>query len=120
MSAPQKPEKKASSSAILYRDVAWKLQELSPESPKNDGSAEIYLRKTGMTPEQYLCQTLAIVGTDNTGECLVCKQKQKETKLCRIKQNGTFAETSICTDCINVFIEYNPKSVYDFEPKEIK
>ena len=120
MSAPQKPEKKASSSAILYRDVAWKLQELIPEVPKRDGSAEEYLRKIGMAHEQYLCQTLAIVGTDNTGECLVCKQKQKETKLCRIKQNGTFCDISICTNCINVFVEYNPKSVYNFEAKETK
>ena len=120
MSAPQKPEKKASSSAIRYRDVAWKLQELIPEVPKRDGSAEEYLRKIGMAHEQFACDTLVVTEIEKHGACAICKREEKPAKFCRIKQNGTFCDISICTNCINVFVEYNPKSVYNFEAKETK
>lgn len=99
------------------QDVAWKLTELTPETPKKDGRAEEYLREIGMTPEEYTCDSLAIVGTDERGECSVCKQKQKTTRHCRIKRNNIFSDIPICTDCINAFTEYNPTSVFDLEPK---
>ena len=99
------------------QDVAWKLTELTPEAPKRDGRAEEYLREIGMTPEEYTCDSLAVVGTDERGECFICKQKQKVTKHCRIKRKNIFSNIPICTDCINVFTEYNPTSVFDLEPK---
>ena len=102
------------------QDVAWKLQSPTPKAPKKDGSAEAYLREVGMTPEQFMCDTLAITGAVAGDECFVCRQKPKTTKLCRIKQNGSFKDVAICPDCINVFVEYNPKSVYNFEAKETK
>ena len=106
------------SEAIQHGDIAWEFEELSAEAPKRDGSADAFLRKIGKTPEEYICNSLAIVSTDEHGECSVCHQKQKTTKHCRLKQNNVFRHIPICTDCINAFIEYNPKSVYDFETKE--
>ena len=104
--------------APLHQDVIWKLEELIPESPKRDGSAEAYLHEIGKTPDEFMCDTLAITGTNAGEECFVCRQKPKTTKLCRINQNGSFSDISICTDCINVFVEYNPESVFNLKTKE--
>ena len=100
------------------QDVAWKLQDLTPESPKGDGSADAYLQKMAKTPEEYKCTVLSIMEADERGECFVCNQKQKITKHCRIKRDNIFRNIPICTDCINVFIEYNPNAVYNFESLE--
>ena len=104
--------------APLQQDVVWKMQELTPMRPKKDGSAEVYLRQMGMTHEQFVCDTLAITGAVAGDECFVCRQKPKATKLCRINQNGSFSDISICADCINVFVEYNPNAVFDLESKK--
>ena len=105
---------------LFQQDISWKLQKITPETPKKDGRAEEHLRKIGISSEQYTCDTLAITGAVAGDECFVCRQKPKATKLCRIKQNGRFKDVAICTDCINVFVEYNPNSVYNFEAKETK
>ena len=102
------------------QDVAWKLQELIPEAPKKDGRAEAYLREIGMSSEDYKCKSLVVFGENPLGECAVCKKQQKITKHCGIRRNGAFNDIPVCTDCINVFIEYNPSSVFNFEPKETK
>ena len=99
-------------------DIAWTLEKLIPQSPKKDGSAEIHLNKIGKTPEEFICDTLMVTGIKAGEECSVCRQKPKATKLCRIKCEGECNDIPICTDCINAFIEYNPKSVYDLETKE--
>ena len=104
--------------APLQQDVVWKMQELTPMRPKKDGSAEVYLRQMGMTHEQFVCDTLAITGAVAGDECFVCRQNPKATKLCRINQNGSFSDIPICTDCINVFAEYNPNAVFDLESKK--
>lgn len=100
------------------QDVVWKMQKLPSVTSKKDGSAEAYLREVGMTPEQFMCDTLAITGAAAGDECSVCRQKPKTTKLCRIKRDGAFSDISICTDCINVFAEYNPNAVFDLEIKK--
>jgi len=102
------------------QDVAWKFQKLIPEAPKKDGSAEAYLRELGMSPEEYACKSLAVFGEAPIGECEMCKKQQKARKSCGIRRNNAFSDISICTDCINVFTEYNPNSVYNFEAKEAK
>ena len=104
----------------MQQDIAWKLQKLIPEVPKRDGSAEEYLRKIGMVHEQFACDTLVVTGIEKHGACAICKREEKSAKFCRIKQNGTFCDISICTECINAFIEYNPNSVYDLESTETK
>ena len=101
----------------LQGDIVWKMEKLNPMSPKKDGSAEAYLREIGMAPEEFMCDTLMITGADKCGGCAICKQTEKATKLSRIKQNGIFNDIHICTDCINVFVEYNPNSVFDLERK---
>ena len=98
----------------IQQDVAWKLQELVPESPKKDGSAEAYLLKIGKTPKDYVCTTLVVTTKNMCKKCFVCNQEQKTTKLCRIIQKDAVKDIPICTDCINVFTEYNPNSVYIF------
>ena len=103
--------------ALPQQDVAWKLEELTPERPKSDGSAEVFLNKIGMTPEQYKCDVLVVVKTDIHDECSICKQKETTTKLCRINRKGIFCDIPVCPDCINVFIEYNPCSVFDLKSK---
>ena len=102
------------------QDVAWKFQKLTPETPKKDGSAEAYLRELGMSPEEYACKSLAVFGEAPIGECEMCKKLKKARKHCGIRRNNAFSDISICTDCINVFVEYNPNSVYNFEAKETK
>ncbi len=102
------------------QDVAWKMQELTPETPKRDGRAEAYLAEVGMSPEDYKCKSLAVFGEAPIGECEICKKQQKARKYCGIRRNGVFSDISVCTDCINVFVEYNPKTVYNFEAKETK
>lgn len=102
------------------QDVAWKFQKLIPETPKGDGSAEAYLREIGMSPEEYACKSLAVFGEDSIGECEMCKKQQKIRKHCGIRRNNAFSDISVCSDCINVFTEYNPNSVYNFEAKEAK
>ncbi len=102
------------------QDVAWKLQSPTPEAPKKDGSAEAFLRELGMSSEEYTCKSLAIFGEAPIGECEMCKKPQKIRKNCGIRRNNAFSDISICPDCINVFVEYNPKSVYNFEAKETK
>ena len=99
------------------QDVAWKMQKLTPETPKRDGSAEVYLGEVGMKPEEYACKSLAVFGKAPIGECEMCKKPQKIRKYCGIRRNGAFSDLSICPDCINAFIEYNPKSVFNLEPK---
>ena len=101
-------------------DIAWKMEKLTPESPKKDGSAEEYLRKIGKTPAEYQCTTLVATTINASNRCSVCQQEEKVTKLCRLIQMDEVSDIPICADCINVFIEYNPESVYDFEPKETK
>ena len=100
------------------RDVTWNFQDISPETPSGDGSAEEHLYQIGKTPEEFICDTLVVTGIKAGEECFVCRQKPKATKLCRIKCDGECNDIPICTDCINAFIEYNPKSVYDLETKE--
>ena len=102
------------------QDVAWKLQSPTPEAPKKDGSAEAFLRELGMSSEEYTCKSLAVFGEAPIGECEMCKKPQKIRKNCGIRRNNAFSDISICTDCINVFTEYNPNSVYNFEAKETK
>ena len=102
------------------QDVAWKLQSPTPEAPKKDGSAEAFLRELGMSSEEYTCKSLAIFGEAPIGECEMCKKPQKIRKNCGIRRNNAFSDISICPDCINVFVEYNPESVYNFEAKETK
>ena len=100
------------------RDVIWSMEKLIPESPKKDGSAEEHLRKIGKSQKEYICTTL-VATTTNTGEnCSVCAQTEQSTRLCRLIQKDTVQDIPICTDCINAFIEYNPKSVFDLEAKE--
>ena len=101
----------------IQGDIVWKMEKLNPMSPKKDGSAEAYLHKIGKTPEQFMCDTLMITSAAKHGTCAVCLQPQKTTKLSRIKQNGIFNDIHICTACINVFVEYNPNSVFDLERK---
>lgn len=113
-----KKYEQASKKATLH-DVVWKMQELIPESPKKDGSAEAYLFKIGKTPAEYVCTTLVVTTKNMCNKCSVC-QEDKITKLCRLIKNDTFNDIFICTDCVNVFAEYNPKSVFDLEPKETK
>ena len=120
MALPDLKQRQQSSASSIYHDVAWKMEELTAEATQKEGSAEAYLREVGMTPEQFMCDTLAITGAVAGDECFVCRQKPKTTKLCRIKQNGRFKDVAICPDCINVFTEYNPNSVYNFEAKEAK
>ena len=100
------------------QDVAWKLQKLPPVASKKDGSAEAYLCKVGMTPEEYACKSLAIFKEDSVGECEMCKKQQKARKHCGVRRNGAFSDISICADCINVFAEYNPNAVFDLEIKK--
>ena len=102
------------------QDVEWKFQKLTPEAPKGDGSAEAYLREIGMSPEEYVCKSWAVFGEDSIGECEMCKKQQKIRKHCGIRRNNAFSDISVCSDCINVFTEYNPNSVYNFEAKEAK
>ena len=105
---------------LFQQDISWKLQKITPEKPKKDGRAEEHLRKIGISSKQYTCDILVVVKTDICDVCSVCKQEDKTTKVCRIKQNGRCKDVAICPDCINVFVEYNPKSVYNFEAKETK
>ena len=100
------------------RDVIWKMEKLIPKSPKKDGSAEAHLQKIGKTKKDYICTTL-VATTINTGEnCSVCAQTQKTTRLCRRIQKDTVQDISLCIDCINAFVEYNPESVFDLSDKE--
>ena len=99
-----------------FGDIAWKMEKLTPESPKRDGSAEVYLRKIGKTPEEYACTTLVATTINAGNQCSVCQQ-EKDTRLCRLIQKDALTDIPICPDCINVFIEYNPRSVYDLDPK---
>ena len=100
------------------QDVVWKMQKLPSVTSKKDGSAEAYLREVGMTPEEYSCKSLAVFGEDSVGECEMCKKTQKTRKHCGIRRNNTFSNISVCSDCINVFAEYNPKSIFDLEIKK--
>ena len=54
------------------------------------------------------------------GECFVCKRKRKDMKYCRIIHNGTHKDVEVCTDCINVFVNCNPDSVFDLNSLETK
>ena len=107
----------APKSATVY-DIAWKMEELIPEAPKRDGSAEAYLHKIGKSPEEYMCTTLVVTTMNTYNKCSVCQQKEKTIKLCRLVQKDAVKDIPICTECINAFIEYNPKSVFDLETKE--
>ena len=100
------------------QDVAWKFQKPTPETPKGDGSAEAYLHKIGKSPEEYMCTTLVVTTMNTYNKCSVCQQKEKTIKLCRLVQKDAVKDIPICTECINAFIEYNPKSVFDLETKE--
>ena len=102
-----------------FGDVVWKMEKLTPESPKKDGSAESYLHTISKTPEEYKCTTLVATTINADNQCSVCQQ-EKDTRLCRLVQKDKVSDIPICSDCINVFVEYNPDSVYDFEPKETK
>ena len=102
----------------IQQDVAWKLQELVHESPKKDGSAERYLNKIGKSAEEYICERVVVVKNAPKGECLMCKQKQKAVKFGRIIKKDEHIDGLLCTDCFNVFVEYNPKSVFDLSDKE--
>ena len=104
----------------IQQDVAWKLQELVPESPKKDGSAERYLNKIGKSAEDYICERVVVIKNVAKGDCLMCKQKQKAVMFGRIIKKDEHIDGFFCPDCINVFVEYNPKSVYNFEAKETK
>ena len=99
------------------QDVEWKMEEVLPLAPKSDGSAEVYLQRIGKTPEEYACTTLVATTINEGNQCSVCKQNKKATKLCRLIQKDALTDIPICPDCINVFIEYNPRSVYDLERK---
>ena len=84
-----------------------------PEVPKQGVSTEAFLQEISKVAEEYTCDRLIIVKEVSAGECYVCKRKQKEMKHCRIIHNGTHKDVDVCTDCINVFIEHNPESVFD-------
>ena len=100
------------------RDVIWRMEKLIPESPKKDGSAEAYLHKIGKTPKDYACTTLVATTINTSGNCSVCRQTEKSTRLCRLIHKDTVQDIPLCTDCINAFIEYNPESVFDLSDKE--
>ena len=98
------------------QDTVWTApKKWLPESPKRDGSAEEYLRMTKKTPEEYACDRLIIVKKIPVGDCSVCKRRRKKVKFCRTIKDNAPIDGFICTDCINVFIEYNPKSVFDLD-----
>ena len=59
----------------IQQDVVWKLQKITPETPKKDGRAEEYLRKIGISFEQYTCDTLVVVKTDICDICSICNMK---------------------------------------------
>ena len=105
---------------ITPRDVIWNIENLIPEPPKQDGSAENHLRKIRKTPKDYVCTTLVATTINAGNQCSVCQQEQTKTKLCRLIQRDEVCDVSICTECINAFIEYNPNSVYDLELTETK
>ena len=101
----------------IQQDVVWKWEELTPETPKNEGSAEKYLNEIGKDAEEYVCARLVAIKNEPIGDCLMCKQKQKAVKLCRMVKKDAHLDELICTDCFNVFVEYNPKAVFDFSKK---
>ncbi len=86
-----------------------------PEIPKEDVSVEAFLEEISKSAEEYTCDRLIIVSEVLSDECYVCKRKRKEYKYCRIIHNGAHKDVDVCTDCINVFIKYNPKSVFDLK-----
>ena len=100
------------------RDVVWNMEKLIPESPKKDGSAEEHLRKIGKTKKDYICTTLVATTINTGGNCSICAQSERTTRLCRRIQKDTVQDIPLCIDCINAFIEYNPESVYDLAFKE--
>ena len=111
--------KKCESSTVntTPHDVVWKLEELIPVSPKQDGRAEAYLHEIGKTSKEYICTTLVATTADGRNKCSICQQEEKPTRFCRLIKNNAFKDIFICTDCINVFTEYNPTSVFDLETK---
>ena len=114
MASQNLEKQEQASDTITPYDVVWKLQKPIPLSPKNDGQAEKYLIKINKKPIDYTCTKLVAVAPDLCNQCSVCKQKEKTTKFCRLIQKDTVRDIPICTDCINVFIEYNPSSGFDF------
>lgn len=109
---PNDPEKRC------HENPPLKFSKWRPESPKKDGRAERYLREIGKTPEEYKCDRLIVVKEAPLSECFVCKHKKEAIRYCRIIHNGTHQDVDICTDCINVFIDCNPVSVFDLDSLE--
>ncbi len=97
------------------QDIVRTTPKWLPESPKRDGSAEKHLRRVKKTPEEYKCDRLVVVKKAPLGDCSVCKRKRKKVKICRTVKNDIPTDGLICTDCINVFIECNPTSVFDLD-----
>ena len=91
-----------------------------PEKPNEDVSVEAYLQEISKVAEEYTCDRLIIVKQAPAGECFVCKRKRKDMKYCRIIHNGTHKDVEVCTDCINVFVNCNPDSVFDLDSLERK
>lgn len=91
-----------------------------PKKPNKDVSVATFLEEISKTAEEYTCDRLIIVREAPTGECFVCKRKRKEIKYCRIIHNGTHKDVDVCTDCINVFANCNPESVFDLDSLESK
>ena len=108
------PEKQAPANSPL-RFSNW-----PPEKPNKDVSAEAYLQEISKATEEYTCDRLIIVKEAPAGECFVCKRKRKDIKYCRIIYNGTHKDVDVCVDCINVFINCNPNSVFDVDTLERK
>ena len=92
----------------------------SPEAPKKGVSVEAFLEEISKTAKEYTCDRLIVVKDVPAGECFVCKRKRKIIKYCRIIHNGTHKDVDVCTDCINVFANCNPESVFDLNSLESK
>ena len=107
-----------STANIAPHDVVWKLEQLIPVSPKKDGRTEAYLREIGKACEEYICTTLVATRADTRNKCSICRQEEKTTRFCRLIKNSTAKDMFICSDCINVFAEYNPNAVFDLEIKK--
>ena len=106
------PEKPTPTNSLL------RLSNWPPEKPNKNISVEAYLQEISKVAEEYTCDRLIIVNQAPADECFVCKRKRKNIKYCRIIHNGTHKDVDVCTDCINVFINCNPDSVFDLDTLE--
>ena len=106
---PNDPEKRC------HENPPTEFPKWQAETPKKDGRAEAHLDKIGKTAEEYKCERLIVVKKVRSDKCFMCNRNQKEIKTCRMIKNDANNNVPICADCINVFIEYNPESVFDLD-----